>query len=71
MNNAINREIMTDLGMVRAYESAGVAPTFGGLPVDMTDPNWKSQKTRRKNWRRLSNAPKAVRKRMGFRERRG
>lgn len=71
MNNAINREIMTDLGMVRTYESAGVAPTFDGLPRDVTDPNWKSQKTRRKNWRRLSNAPKAVRKRMGFRGRRG
>lgn len=71
MNNAINREIMTDLGVVRAYESAGVAPEFDGLPMDLTDPNWKSQKTRRKNWRRLSNAPKAVRKRMGFRGRRG
>ena len=44
------------------------------LPVETTTattPNWKSQKTRRKNWRRLSNAPKAVRKRMGFRGRRG
>lgn len=40
-----------------------------GAPT--TDPNWKSQKTRRKNRRRLSNAPKAVKKRMGFRERRG
>lgn len=71
MQPAINREIMSDLGMVRAYESAGVAPTFDGSPMDLTDPNWKSQKTRRKNWRRLSNAPKAVRKRMGFRGRRG
>lgn len=70
MQGAINREIMGDLGMMRAYESAGVTPTFDGTPVDLTDPNWKSQKTRRKGWRRLSNAPKAVRKRMGFRERR-
>lgn len=37
----------------------------------VTDPNWKSQKTARKIRRRLSNAPKAVRKRMGFRGRRG
>lgn len=71
MQPAINREIMSDLGIVRAYESAGVAPTFDGSPMDLTDPNWRSQKTRRKNWRRLSNAPKAVRKRMGFRGRRG
>ena len=71
MQGAINREIMGDLGIMRAYESTGVAPTFSGLPMDLTDPNWKSQKTRRKNWRRLSNAPKAVRKRMGFRGRRG
>ena len=71
MQGAINREIMGDLGMMRAYESAGVAPAFDGTPVDQTDPNWKSQKTRRKSWRRLSNAPKAVRKRMGFRGRRG
>lgn len=71
MQGTINREIMTDLGTMRAYGSAGVAPKFDGLPMDLTDPNWKSQKTRRKNWRRLSNAPKAVRKRMGFKERRG
>ena len=69
MNNAINREIMTDLGMVWAYETGMVPPA--DYYVVTTDPNWKSQKTRRKNWRRLSNAPKAVRKRMGFRERRG
>lgn len=71
MQGAINREIMGDLGMMRAFESAGVSPTFDGSPADLTDPNWKSQKTRRKSWRRLSNAPKAVRKRMGFRGRRG
>ena len=39
--------------------------------IEGPDANWKIQKTRRKSWRRLSNAPKAVRKRMGFRERRG
>ena len=71
MQPAINREIMGDLGIIRAYESAGVAPAFSGLPMDLTDPNGKSQKTRRKNWRRLSNAPHAVQKRMGFRGRRG
>lgn len=63
MQAAINREIMGDLEMI--------APAFDGTPVDPTDPNWQSQKTRRKIWRRLSNAPKAVRKRMGFRGRRG
>ena len=36
--------------------------------VEGPDANWKSQKTARKIRRRLSNAPKAVRKRMGFRE---
>lgn len=68
MNNAINREIMMDLGVVRAYETGMVPPA--DYYVTTADPNWKSQKTRRKNWRRLSNAPKAVRKRMGFKERR-
>ena len=48
----------------------GVFPTLGHR-VPMDDPNWKSQKTGRKNWRRLSNAPKAVRKRLGFKELRG
>jgi hypothetical protein len=71
MQGAINREIKTDLGIIRAYESAGVSPESDGLPMDMTDPNWKSQKTARKRQRRLSNAPKAVRKRLGFKERRG
>lgn len=69
MNNAINREIMTDLGVVRAYESGMVPPA--DYYVTTTDPNWKSQKTGRKAWRRLSSAPKAVRRRMGFKERRG
>lgn len=32
MQGAINREIMGDLGMMRAYESAGVAPAFDGTP---------------------------------------
>ena len=68
MQAAINREIMSDLGMIRAYES-GMVPT-ADYYATTTDPNWRSQKTRRKNWRRLSNAPKAVRKRMGFKERR-
>lgn len=44
------------------------------LPVEKevtpTAPNWRSQKTKRKNWRRISNAPKAVRRRTGFKERR-
>lgn len=68
MNNAINREIMTDLGMARAYESGMVPPA--DYYVATTDPNWRSQKARRKNWRRLSNAPKAVRKRVDFKEHR-
>lgn len=41
------------------------------LPVETTTattPNWRSQKTKRKARRRLSNAPKAVRRRMGFKE---
>lgn len=46
-----------------------VFPTLGHrIPTE--DPNWKSQKTSRKNWHRLSNAPKAVRKRLGFKEHR-
>ena len=63
MQKAVNKEIMGDLGMVRMTEVMSV-PAY----VEGPDANWKSQKTRRKNWRRLSNAPKAVRKRMGFRE---
>lgn len=46
-----------------------VFPTLGHrIPMDA--PNWKSQKTGRKNWRRLSNSPKAAQKRLGFKERR-
>lgn len=60
---------MGDLGTIRMYESGMMPPVDYYAPT--TDPNWRSQKTRRKNWRRLSNAPKAVRKRMGFRGRRG
>ena len=69
MQRAISREIMEDLGMVRMFARLEAMPD----PVyfERNDANWKSQKTRRKNWRRLSNAPKAVRRRMGFRERRG
>lgn len=51
------------------HDYSGAAPV--AAYVERNDANWKSQKTRRKNRRRLSNASKAVRKRMGFRERRG
>lgn len=55
------------------YDSCTLRDFMPGLtPVYMerSDPNWKSQKTRRKARRRLSGAPKAVRRRMGFKERR-
>lgn len=65
MQGAINREIMEGLKMLRMCETAP-DPVY----VEGSDANWKSQKTRRKNWRRLSNAPKAARKRMGFKEHR-
>lgn len=55
----------------RIYRSGMVLPASYRYGAPTTDPNWKSQKTRRKNRRRLSNASKAVKKRMGFRERRG
>ena len=63
MQGAINKEIMEDLRMVRLHYEAAPDPVY----VERNDANWRSQKTRRKNWRRLSNAPKAVRKRVGFR----
>ena len=37
--------------------------------VEHRGTNQKSQKARRKDWCRLSNAPKAVRRLMGFKER--
>lgn len=56
--------------LMRRITYGEVFPTLGHrIPTE--DPNWKSQKTDRKNWRRLSNAPKAVRRRLGFKERRG
>jgi len=48
---------------------------YGGCaPVKLVNPkplNSRSQKTARKAWRRLSNAPKSVRRRCGFEYRRG
>lgn len=48
---------------------------FGGCaPVELVNPkplNSRSQKTARKAWRRLADAPKSVRRRCGFKYRRG
>ena len=65
----MRKEAVGQLGTIVLHDYCGAAPVTAY--VERNDANWKSQKTRRKNWRRLSNAPKAVRKRMGFRERRG
>lgn len=65
-----NNAIKGPTGVPAIRITNGVFPTLGHL-VPTEDPNWKSQKTRRKNWRRVSNSPKAVRRRLGFKERRG
>lgn len=65
----MNKDTPRQLEKFVLHDYSGAAPITAY--VERNDANWKSQKTRRKNWRRLSNAPKAVRKRMGFKERRG
>lgn len=65
----MRKEEAGQLGTIVLHNYCGMAPVT--VYAEGPDANWRSQKTRRKNWRRLSNAPKAVRKRMGFRERRG
>ena len=57
-----------------SYGHAFMFRDYGGCtPVEIVNPkplNSRSQKTARKAWRRLSNAPKAVRRRCGFKYRR-
>ena len=58
-----------------SYGHALMFRDYGGFaPVEIVNPkplNSRSQKTARKAWRRLASAPKAVRRRCGFKYRRG
>lgn len=65
----MRKEAVGQLGTIMLHNYCGAAPVT--VYAEGPDANWKSQKTSRKNRRRLSNAPKAVRRRMGFRGRRG
>jgi len=67
----MDNSMPTDGSPVRAF----VLHNYGGFaPVELVNPkplNSRSQKTARKAWRRLADAPKSVRRRCGFKYRRG
>lgn len=69
MHNEINKAIMAGLKMI-TLKAAGSEPVIPDFSPDH-DPDWRSQKTARKRKRYLSNAPKAIKRRLGFKERRG